>query len=199
MTFSKQLREEAKDILQATYQHPFIRGIAKGDLAAEQLIHYVKQDYEYLNSMIKARGYALTKCTKREDMEMFFTGIDYVLHSEGTAHVNLCRVAGVDYEELQGYPLSPTAHHYVNHMISASASGTLGDIIAVTLPCPWMYLEIGRRLVREVKPDKTHPFYDWITIYGKDSSEATDRSFNRLDEIAAQVGEEAACRCASCF
>lgn len=199
MTFSNQLREEAQEILEATYQHPFIQGIAKGDVAAEQLIHYVKQDYEYLNAMVKARGYGLTKCSNREDMEMFFRSIDYVLHSEGTAHENFCQVAGVKYTDLQGFPLSPTAHHYVNHMISAAASGTLGDVIAVTLPCPWIYLEIGRRLVTEVNPDPTHPFYDWITIYGNDSSEATTYSFRRLDEIAAHSGEEARARMRELF
>src|SRR5690606_7365759 len=108
------------------------------------------------------RGFALSKCESREDMEMFHRSVAYVLYDEGLAHENLCRVAGVTYEDLQGYQPSPTAHQYINHMIATAATGSIGDIIAATLPCPWIYLEIGRKLVEEVQPDPSHPFHDWI-------------------------------------
>lgn len=191
MKFSEYLRQEASQILAATYAHPFIQGIAEGNLGADQLKHYVKQDFEYLNSMIKSRGLAISRCESREDMEMFHKSIAYVLYDEGKAHENLCRVAGVDYEELQGFPLAPSAHQYISHMIATAATGSVGDIIAATLPCPWMYLEIGRQLVQEVNPEPTHPFYDWITIYGKEDSAAVDRYFARLDEIAEESSQAA--------
>jgi thiaminase len=35
--------------------------------------------------------------------------------------------------------------------------GSLGEIMAVLLPCPWTYLEIGRRLMDEVRPDEYIP------------------------------------------
>jgi len=198
-TFSEQLRHDASHILEATYGHPFVQGIAKGELRAEQLIHYVKQDYEYLNAMIRSRALAIAKCDTREDMEMFHRSIEYVLYSEGLAHENLCQVAGVPYTDLQGFRPSPSAHQYISHMIAAAATGTVGDIIAATLPCPWVYLEIGQRLVREVKPDASHPFYDWITIYGHDTGEAMNRYFERLDQLAAEATPAAAERMRELF
>lgn len=191
MSFSEQLKQDAQEILEVTYQHPFVQGIARGDLCAEQLIHYVKQDHAYLNAMIQARGMAIAKSDNREDMEMFHKSIAYVLYDEGRAHENLCRAAGVDYADLQGFPLTPSAHHYVSHMLAAAATGTVADIIAATLPCPWVYDEIGRRLVREINPDPSHPFYDWIMIYGNDTSGAIDRYFSRLDQLAAETSEAA--------
>ncbi len=89
MSFSEQLKQDAQEILEVTYQHPFVQGIARGDLCAEQLIHYVKQDHAYLNAMIQARGMAIAKSDNREDMEMFHKSIDYVLYDEGRAHENL--------------------------------------------------------------------------------------------------------------
>ncbi|ELW9008209.1 thiaminase II, partial [Campylobacter upsaliensis] len=58
MSFSQELRKQAEPIFQAIFEHPFVQGIGKGDLKKEQLIHYVKQDFEYLNAFMKIYGLA---------------------------------------------------------------------------------------------------------------------------------------------
>ncbi|MGA9289335.1 MAG: thiaminase II [Anaerobacillus sp.] len=185
MSFTEKLRKESAPIFDAIFEHPFVRGIAEGKLEKEQLMHYVKQDFEYLNTFVRIYGVAVSKCETREAMSLFNEQIAFVLHSEVHPHNNFCRVAGVTYEELQGYPLAPTAHHYTRHMLDAAHSGTLGEIIAALLPCPWTYLEIGQRLLAEVNPDKNHPFYDWITFYGEKSMEpVTDQLRRILDQWA---------------
>ncbi|KAB7705540.1 thiaminase II [Bacillus aerolatus] len=190
MSFSQQLRQEADHIFEACYNHPFVQGIAKGHLAKEQLIHYVKQDFEYLNAMIQARALGMAKCTAREDMELFNTSIGYILNSEIHPHNNFCQVAGVNYEDLQGYQLAPTAQHYTRHMLSASQAGTLGEIIAVTLPCPWVYLYIGEKIMKEYQPDNTHPFYEWIAFYGAQEEPRMNAYLHRLDELAERAPKE---------
>ncbi|MFK3959592.1 thiaminase II [Guptibacillus hwajinpoensis] len=190
MSFTEQLREEAAPIFEAIFNHPFVRGIAEGKLEKEQLVHYVKQDFEYLNTFVRIYGIALSKCENREEMALFTEQISFVLHSEVHPHNNLCRAAGVTYEELQGYPLAPTAHHYTRHMLDAAHSGTLGEIVAALLPCPWTYLEIGQRLMEEVNPKEDHPFYDWITFYGEKSMEpVTDQLRKILDQWAETAPE----------
>ncbi|MDA4896372.1 hypothetical protein PFZ55_56980, partial [Streptomyces sp. MS2A] len=86
------------------------------------------------NAFIQIYGIAISKCQNRKDMEMFHEQISFVLDSEVHPHKNLCRAAGVEYETLQGYPLAPSAHHYVRHMLTAAHEGTLGEILAVLLP-----------------------------------------------------------------
>lgn len=191
MSFTQELRKEADHIFEACYNHPFIRGIADGTLGKEQLIHYVKQDFEYLNAIIQAYAFGIAKCSRREDMDMLNKSISLTLNCETEPHINLCNVAGVKYEDLQGYPLAPTAQHYTRHMLAASQSGTLGDVIAVTLPCPYIYIEIGERLIKEVNPDKSHPFYEWITFYGVRTEDSQmDNYLKRLDELAEEATEE---------
>ncbi|GJM80129.1 hypothetical protein HMSSN139_26250 [Paenibacillus sp. HMSSN-139] len=56
MGFSQELRRQADGIYQAIFDHPFVKGIASGQLGREQLIHYVKQDYEYLNAYMRITG-----------------------------------------------------------------------------------------------------------------------------------------------
>ncbi|WP_445489065.1 thiaminase II [Niallia sp. 03133] len=193
MKFSHELRKEADSIFNAIFEHPFVQGIGNGDLKAEQLIHYVKQDFEYLNSFIQIYGTAISKCDNREDMEMFNEQISFILKSEVHPHNNFCEVAGVAYEELQGFPLSPSAHHYIRHMLTVAQHGSIADIIAVLLPCPWTYLEIGKKLMQEVKPDPSHPFYDWIHFYGarKDSMDTiTARFCDRLDDLTEHASDQ---------
>lgn len=190
MSFSKQLRQEADPIFEAIFEHPFVRGIATGNLKKEQLIHYVKQDFEYLNSFMQIYGTAISKCENREDMQMFNEQISFVLHSEIHPHNNFCEVAGVTYEELQGFPLSPSAHHYIRHMLTVAQTGGIADILAVLLPCPWTYAEIGKRLLEKVKPDPSHPFYDWIVFYGGGSMGITSTFCKRLDELAESLNEK---------
>lgn len=169
MNFCQEMRKQADPIFKALFQHPFVRGIAEGNLQKEQLIHYVKQDFEYLNTFMKMYGLAIAKCEQREDIAFFNEGINHILHSEVHPHNNLCRVAGVRYEDLQGFPSAPTASHYMNHMLSVGKSGTLGETLAVLAACPWTYWEIGDLLYKEVQPDENHPFYEWIYFYGNES------------------------------
>ncbi|MDQ0483466.1 thiaminase II [Guptibacillus hwajinpoensis] len=191
MLFTEKLREEAAPIFEAIYNHPFVRGLANGKLEKEQLVHYVKQDFEYLNTFVRIYGVAISKCETREEMALFNEQISFVLHSEIHPHNNLCRAAGVSYDELQGYSLAPTAHHYTRHMLDAAHTGTLGEIIAALLPCPWTYLEIGQRLMQEVNPSEDHPFYDWITFYGQESMEpVTNQLRSILDEWARTAPEK---------
>ncbi|MGN8647697.1 thiaminase II [Gracilibacillus sp. HCP3S3_G5_1] len=191
MRFSQELRVAAEDVYQGIFNHPFVVGIGKGNLPKEAIIHYVKADFEYLNAFMNIYGIAIAKSSKREDMTYFYEKIGFVLNSEIHPHHNLCRVAGVDYDQLQGYPLPPTADHYVAHMKSTAQQGTIGELIAALLPCPWTYLEIGHYLKDKYQPTEEHPFYEWITFYAKeDTASVTTELCERLDKWAEQVGEE---------
>ncbi|GGE44625.1 aminopyrimidine aminohydrolase [Pullulanibacillus camelliae] len=189
MHFSEQLRQEADPIFQAIFEHPFVQGIATGQLRKEQLIHYVKQDYEYLNTFMRIYGHAVSKSTSRKDIEFFNGQIAFILHSEIHPHHNFCEVAGVQYEELQGEPLSPSAHHYTRHMLSVAQTGSLAEIIAALLPCPWTYYEIGQKLLKEVQPSPDHPFFDWITFYAE-SPKTTNHLCQRLDALAQTANSQ---------
>ncbi|SFE57195.1 thiaminase II [Alteribacillus iranensis] len=190
MSFSQELRRKADHLFDACYEHPFVQGIGKGQLEKDQLIHYVKQDYEYLNAMIQARALGLAKCQTREDMEMFHTSIGFILNSEIHPHHNMCEQAGVTYEELQGYRLAPIAQHYAKHMLHAAYEGTLGDIIAATLPCPWVYLDCGERLIKDYNPEPSHPYYDWISFYGSQEEPRMNVYLDKLDQLAEKATAE---------
>lgn len=141
MTFSAQLRKETEPLFEAIYQHPFVRGLTAGKLEKEQIIHYVKQDAEYLHAFIKIYAAALSRCTDKEDIAFFHQQIAFVLDSETHPHQNLCRVAGVSYDELQGASLAPSAHHYIHHMLQVAHKARLGKSL---LSCFHVLGHIGK-------------------------------------------------------
>ncbi|MGE7055971.1 thiaminase II, partial [Paenibacillus glucanolyticus] len=102
MSFTQELRRQSDGIFQAIFDHPFVRGIAAGTLSREQLIHYVKQDFEYLNAYMRIYGIAISKSTSRNEIATFNEQISFILNSEIHPHQNFCAAAGVTYEELQG-------------------------------------------------------------------------------------------------
>jgi thiaminase (transcriptional activator TenA) len=190
MLFSQRLREESDVIFQGIFTHPFVEGLGTGHLDKEAIIHYVKADFEYLNAFMNIYGLAIAKSSQREDMEYFYEKIGFILNSEIHPHHNLCDVAGVGYEDVKGYDLPPTADHYVSHMKTAAQQGSMGELLAALLPCPWTYLEIGHYLKEKYQPGVDHPFYEWITFYAKeDTASVTTELRKRLDEWAETVGE----------
>ncbi|MBM7095411.1 thiaminase II [Bacillus sp. H-16] len=190
MSFTKQLREEADPLFQKVYEHPFVQGIRNETLEKEQLIHYVKQDYEYLNAMIQTRALTMAKCTTREEMTLLNEGIGFILNDETHPHNNFCSVAGVSFEDLQGQPLAPVAHHYSQFMMQTASNGTLGEALAAALPCPWIYLDIGERMIKEINHNKNHLFYDWIAFYGAQEMPRINQTTEWLDELAEKAGHE---------
>lgn len=189
MTFTETLREENQDVYQAIFNHSFVQGIGKGSVPNEALAHYIKADYEYLNAFMYIYGIAISKSNNRQDISFFNNQIDFVLNSEIHPHNNFCEQIGVGYEELQGYPLPPTADHYVKHMMYHAHMGSLGEIIAALLPCPWTYLEIGQELMKSYQPTEDHPFYPWISFYANnDVAETTLKMRDMLDKLAANAG-----------
>ncbi|GIP24975.1 aminopyrimidine aminohydrolase [Paenibacillus sp. J23TS9] len=187
--FTEELRSAADPIYQAIFDHPFVRGIADGTLRKEQLIHYVKQDFEYLNAYIRIYGIAISRCEDRAIMALFNEQISFILNSETHPHQNFCYVAGVTYEEMQGYPLAPSANHYIRHMLNVAHEGALEDVIAALLPCPWTYMEIGQKLIEEVNPDESHPFYEWMHFYGDREFGITEQLRRLLDEWAESLSQ----------
>lgn len=185
MTFSQQLREANDDLFQAIFEHPFVRGLGEGVVPKAALTHYVKADYEYLTAFLRIYGAAVFQSETREQAAFFNEQIDFVLNSEIHPHNNFCDIIGVDYDQLQGFPLPPTADHYVKHMMCHAHNGFMGETICALLPCPWTYKEIGEHLMSAYQPDESHPFYPWISFYADSMvGELTDKMCGLVDAQA---------------
>jgi thiaminase/transcriptional activator TenA len=191
-SFTGGLRLKADPVFGAIFGHPFVRGIAAGDVSGERLAHYVRQDYQYLTVFCRVYGLAISKSEDREDIAFFNEQIGFVLDDENHPHRNLAAVSGHPMGELERETaLTPSALAYTRHMLHAAHSGTMGELLCALLPCPLTYREIGLRLKEEVRPDDSHPFKPWIEFYADPQVGDICRQFTRrVDRLAAAAGED---------
>jgi len=188
MKFSEQLRKKVDPIWNASFEHPFVTGIADGTLPLDCFRYYVKQDSYYLSHFAKVQSLGAAKALD------LFTTHRLAAHAQGTyqaelaLHENFAKRLGITDEEREKFQVAPTAYGYTSHLYRAAYSGHLGDIIAALLPCYWLYYEIGERL-QGATPEESI-YQDWIAAYGGEwFRELVEEQINRLDELAEQVTE----------
>ncbi|WP_246938949.1 thiaminase II [Bacillus pinisoli] len=187
MKFSEQLRKDADAIWEASFQHPFVKGIADGTLPLECFRFYVLQDSYYLTHFSKVQALGGAKATDLHTTARFAAHAQGTYEAELELHRNFSMRMGITEEEKQNFKPAPTAYAYTSHMYRAGY-GNLGEILSALLPCYWLYYEIGEKLQGSTPVE---PIYqDWIATYGGDwFRELVEEQINRLDEIAAKASE----------
>lgn len=186
--FTEVLRHEAELIWQANFDHPFIKGIANGNLALESFRYYVLQDSYYLSHFARIQAIGAARASD------LFTTSRMAAHSLGTyeaelgLHENFLKQLRVTKQELDEFVPSPTAYAYTSHLYRVAASGSLGEIIAAILPCYWIYYEIGQ-LLKESTPN-VQIYQEWINAYGGEwFSGLVNEQLSRLDVMALEASK----------
>jgi thiaminase (transcriptional activator TenA) len=189
MKFTDYLRAKADASWQASFDHPFVTGIADGTLPLENFKYYVLNDSYYLSIFAKVQALGAAKAAD------LYTASRLAVHAQSTynaelgLHENFSKRLGITPEEVAAFEPSPSAYAYTTHILSIGHTGTLGEIIAALLPCYWLYYEIGQR---QAGATPAEPIYqDWVNAYGDEwFSELVIEQINRLDALAEQATDE---------
>jgi thiaminase (transcriptional activator TenA) len=186
--FTEELRNQAEPIWQANFDHPFIKGIANGNLALDSFRYYVLQDSYYLSHFARIQAIGAARASD------LFTTSRMAAHSMGTyeaelgLHENFLNQLRVTNKELEEFVPSPTAYAYTSHLYRVAASGSLAEIIAAILPCYWIYYEIGQ-LLKESTPN-VQIYQEWINAYGGEwFSELVNEQLSRLNVLASEASK----------
>lgn len=188
MAFCKEVRLECDGLWQASFEHPFVRGIADGTLPLDVFKYYVMQDAYYLTHFAKVQAIGAVKAADLETTRSFAHHAEQTCAAEMALHESFMDLLDVTKSDWELFEPSPSAYAYVSHMYR-SAEGDLADVLAAILPCYWLYFEIGERL-KEAKPG--HPIYDrWIATYGSEwFSELVNEQKERMDRLAEGLSEK---------
>ncbi|WP_078549051.1 thiaminase II [Litchfieldia alkalitelluris] len=189
MKFSELLRKEVDYIWEASFNHPFVKGIGDGTLSLESFRYYVMQDAYYLSHFAKVQSIGAAKAKDLKTTNRMAIHAQGTYEAELSLHENFSKRLDITEEEQATFKPAPTAYAYTSHMYRAAHNGHLGDIIAAILPCYWLYYEIGEKL-QQCSPEE--PIYqEWIAAYGGDWFRTlVEEQINRLDEIAETVTKE---------
>ncbi|KAG0354610.1 hypothetical protein BGZ54_001564 [Gamsiella multidivaricata] len=163
--------------------HKFVQGIADGTLPKESFIHYMKQDYLFLQTYARAHGLGAFKAKTMAESKAF---ADIVVHiaTESKLHIDYCTKWGITYEEIINTPESMANVAYTRYVLDIGMTGDLLDLGLAIAPCLIGYGQIGNRLYNDPNTLKgdANPYWEWIKSYhGADYQAAVDRGIANLE------------------
>ncbi|WP_342577482.1 thiaminase II [Psychrobacillus sp. FSL K6-2843] len=166
MEFCEKVRQETQFYWEASFNHPFVQGIADGSLPLEKFKFYMLQDAYYLKHYTKVLALAAAKATNDEDIQYFLNSARFIHEAELELHRTTFQDLNVTAEEIENFEVAPATYNYVSHMYNAVHNGDVTEAFAAILPCPWLYQEIGQQL-KYARPNI--PLYaQWIALYASD-------------------------------
>jgi thiaminase/transcriptional activator TenA len=190
MSFFEQVHREAQPIWDRVLEHPFIQGLADGTLPEETFHYYVGQDTKYLVQYAKARAAGIVKANDAATMLAFAEGVNYVLAGETSFHQRSAQFYGQQLADFLQGEMAPTNRAYTDYLLGVAYTGTLADLVAASLPCPYGYGQVAERLLSQGLPD--HPLYAaWIQHYSSDALQQKRAWFCDLFNQLAARGDAA--------
>jgi thiaminase/transcriptional activator TenA len=170
------LWKENNDLAKSCLEHPFVCGIADGNLKREKFAYYVWQDAFFLVSF--ARAYSIA-AAKSPDFSVFttFHNLAGGVLEELQLHQSYARKWNVD---LQIQQPGNATRRYTDFLLATAWSGDIGLIAAGMSPCMSLYAFLGKELAKSGIPN--HQYADWIRTYSSpDFQPLAEQLANLLD------------------
>jgi thiaminase/transcriptional activator TenA len=188
-TFTEWLWSEIEATYAAILEHPFLRGIASGDLPIPCFQYYTLQDALYLQSFAKALNTLAGRAPTADDGAFLAARSCRVVEIERALHESLLRELEVDEATVSAAEPSPTTLAYTSYILATVWSGSFVDGLASVLPCFWIYREVGEALAAEGSP---HPLFQrWIDAYDDaEYAQAVGTVLSITDRLGPQLASD---------
>ena len=180
-----ELWSASEGVFDAILAHPFLTGLATGQLRRDRFAHYVVQDAHYLRGYAKALSVLAGRAPDEATTALFATHAGDAIAVEQDLHAGFLAELGLAEDRLPG--ATPTTVAYTSYLLAATHGGSFSEGVAAVLPCYWIYWEVGKTLLDRSCPDPL--FARWIQTYGGEEFSAVVRP---VLELADRLGAEAA-------
>lgn len=183
--FTRQAWEAIGTIRAAIDASPFVTELRDGTLDRDRFRHYMVQDALYLGEYGRSLAICAAQSTTADDL-IFWAGntretmvVERELHA---AHADLAGIGPGD--------MSPTCVAYTSYLLRLALVEGYPVLAAGVLPCFWIYEDVGTRLKAQVADLATHPYGDWISMYGDaDFADAARTAIGIVERLAAAATE----------
>lgn len=173
MARAREMWNANRETAVACLRHPFVQGIATGDLPRPRFTFYVGQDAHFLDAYARAYALALAKAPDRGTMEGFRDLLGGALGELGL-HRGYAARWGVD---LTPEPAPATAA-YTDFLLRVAWSEPAGHIAAAMAPCMRLYAFLGQELRAHTRVGS--PYLEWVQTY---SDPAFEHLALRLEDL----------------
>lgn len=184
MKFSDQLWQKTLPIFQEIIEHPFLVELGKGTLNQERFHFYLGQDVLYLTEFTRVMAIIASRSESIENIRNFLT---YAIDTLEFQKEFLKQLAPYDPQNSLEPTLTGIA--YSRYLIATASTCTLEEALAATLPCFWIYREIGKLLSHHLTPD--NPYAALINMYTTyEYSEFTDQAIELINQTASETTQK---------
>jgi thiaminase/transcriptional activator TenA len=157
---------EIEPVYDAILDHPFIKGLATGELSVDSFVQFISQDTHYLQDYVRTLLALAAKAPDFAATKMLTTHAAAAAAAETGLHAELMTDLGRDPAELLAFDARPTTRAYTSFMLATVFTGSFADGLTAIIPCFWIYAEVGQHLKQAGSPN---PVYQrWIDSYGSD-------------------------------
>ena len=186
MKFTEELLKENQSIWDGYLTHPFVQGIAQGNLEMNHFRYYMIQDYHYLFDYVKVFALGVAKSTTFEQQKLMSDSIAGVLWEIENVHEKYMKRLGITPQEIEEIPPHLENTSYTKYMLYCGYEGDYFDILMAILSCVWSYHYIAEHIEKENSKAKEHEFYgQWISSYiSKEFSLLKESLVQKVDELA---------------
>ncbi len=167
-----------RDLAEACLNHPFVRGIASGELPRECFQVYVAQDAYFLEAFSRAYALALARCPDREGL-VEFKDLLVGVFDELRLHRSYAERWGIS---LTPEPL-PSTSAYCDYLLRTASLEPVGHTAAAMTPCMRLYAFLGQELAPKLATES--PYREWVETYSSADMEALA---SRLEQLLDRYG-----------
>ncbi|MDN5895537.1 MAG: bifunctional hydroxymethylpyrimidine kinase/phosphomethylpyrimidine kinase, partial [Nocardioides sp.] len=127
---------------------PFVRSLADGSLDEAAFTWYLAQDALYLKDYSRVLAEASRLAPTPAEQAFWASSAHGAIATELELHANWLPA-----NAMFDANASEVTTEYVNHLLATAARGSYPEMIAAVLPCFWIYVDVGSRLVHQATPD----------------------------------------------
>lgn len=184
------LKERCRADWDAYVQHPFVRGMATGELPKECFQHYLKQDFLFLVHFARAYALSIYKADTIADMRYGMDAVRAILDTELELHIAYCREWGIDPEELENLQEATANMAYTRYVLERGMAGTAVDLHVALSPCAIGYAEVADWiLAQDFTVLEGNPYRSWVEMYSSEDYKGVARAaIQWLDDAGDKLG-----------
>jgi thiaminase/transcriptional activator TenA len=168
------------DLANACLAHPFVQGIASGELARERFQGYVAQDVHFLEAFARAYAFALARCPDREGIAVFKDLLVGVFEE-----LELHRGYAERWDISLAVEPVPATAEYCDFLLRVASLEPVGHTVAAMTPCMRLYAYLGQELTPKTNAES--PYREWVETYASTEMEALA---SRLEVLLDRYGGE---------
>ncbi|MFQ3871929.1 thiaminase II [Staphylococcus sp. Mo2-1] len=201
MLFSKELKTDAKPIIDDIYNDPFIQEMLQGHLSKDATKFYLRADASYLKEFANIYALLIPKMEQMEDVKFLVEQIQFIVDGEVEAHEILAEYVNEPYNEIVKEKVwPPSGDHYIKHMyFNAFAKENAAYTIVAMAPCPYVYQVIAQQALQDNTLNTNSILAKWFEFYSTEMDELVHVFDNLMDKLTQNCTKQEKDDIKDCF